>query len=57
MYQEQLWGHPPVLAFLAVKRQTMNFFTKLKKKSKGKKAKAAKKKLMTTGEIFIAGGL
>ena len=35
----------------------MNFFTKLKKKSKGKKAKAAKKKLVTAGEFFIAGGL
>ena len=35
----------------------MNFYTKLKKKSKGKKAKAFKKKLVTAGELFIAGGL
>ena len=40
-----------------MKRQTMNFFTKLKNKKKGKKTKAAKKKLMTAGELFIAGGL
>ena len=42
---------------MAVKIQNMNFFTKLKKKSKGKKAKAVKKKLVTTSELFIAGGL
>ena len=42
---------------MAVKIQNMNFFTKLKKKSKGKKAKAVKKKLVTAGELFIAGGL
>ena len=30
----------------------MNFFTKLKNKKKGKKTKAAKKKLMTAGELF-----
>ena len=35
----------------------MNFYTKLKKKSKGKKAKTFKKKLVTAGELFIAGGL
>ena len=35
----------------------MNFFTKLKNKKKGKKTKAAKKKLMTAGELFITGGL
>ena len=35
----------------------MNFYTKLKKKSKGKKAKAFKKNLVTAGELFIAGGL
>ena len=38
----------------------MNFYTKLRKKSKekkGNKAKAIKKKLMTAGELFIAGGL
>ena len=42
---------------MAVKIQNMNFFTKLKKKSKGKKAKAVKKKLVTASELFIAGGL
>ena len=36
---------------------TMNFFTKLKKKSKGKKVKKVKDKLVTAGEFFIAGGL
>ena len=35
----------------------MNFYTKLKKKSKGKKAKTFKKKLVTASELFIAGGL
>merc|ERR1712082_286069 len=35
----------------------MNFFTKLKKKSKSKKAKKVKDKLVTAGELFIAGGL
>ena len=38
----------------------MNFYTKLRKKSKekkGSKAKTIKKKLMTAGELFIAGGL
>ena len=35
----------------------MNFYTKLKKKSKSKKAKTFKKKLVTTGELFVAGGL
>ena len=36
---------------------TMNFLTKLKKKSKGKKVKKVKDKLVTAGEFFIAGGL
>ena len=49
--------HPPVSTFLPVKRETMNFFTKMKNKKKGRKTKAAKKKLMTAGELFIAGGL
>ena len=40
-----------------VKRSSMNFITKLKKKAKGKKAKTVKKKLVTAGELFIAGGL
>ena len=43
--------------FLAVKIPTMNFYTKLKKKSKSKKAKTLKKKLVTAGELFVAGGL
>ena len=42
---------------MAVKIPIMNFYTKLKKKSKGKKAKTFKKKLVTTGELFIAGSL
>ena len=39
------------------KRSRMNFITKLKKKAKGKKAKTVKKKLVTAGEMFIAGSL
>ena len=35
----------------------MNFIKKLKKKAKGKKAKTVKKKLVTAGELFIAGSL
>merc|ERR1712082_491462 len=35
----------------------MNFFTKLKKKSKSKKAKKVKDKLVTAGELFIASWL
>ena len=35
----------------------MNFLTKLKKKSKSKKAKTVKKKLVTAGELFVTGGL
>ena len=50
-------AHTPVSNILAVKISSMNFFTKLKKKSKGKKAKTVKKKLVTAGELFIAGGL
>ena len=42
---------------MAVKILNMKFYTKLKKKSKGKKAKTFKKKLVTAGELFIAGGL
>ena len=34
----------------------MNFF-KMRKKKKGKKTKAVKKKIITAGELFIAGGL
>ena len=34
----------------------MNFFKRGKKK-KGKKTKAVKKKIVTAGELFIAGGL
>ena len=35
----------------------MNYFTKLKKKAKGKKAETLKKKIVTAGELFIAGAL
>ena len=35
----------------------MNVVTKMRKKMKGKKAKALKKKIITAGEIFIAGAL
>ena len=49
--------HSPVFVFLAVKIPNMNFYTKLRKKSKGKKAKTFKKKLVTAGELFIASGL
>ena len=35
----------------------MNFITKLRKKAKRKKVKQVKKKLVTAGELFIAGGL
>ena len=54
-HQEHI--HTPVSDVLAVKISSMNFFTKLKKKSKGKKAKTVKKKLVTMSELFIAGGL
>ena len=39
-----------------VKRSSMNFITKLKKKAKGKKAKTVKKKLVTAGGLLTAGG-
>ena len=42
---------------MAVKIPIMNFYTKLKKKSKSKKAKTLKKKLVTVGELFVTGGL
>ena len=45
------------LRVLCYKLPTMNFITKLKKKSKSKKAKTIKKKLVTASEIFLAGGL
>ena len=35
----------------------MNLYTKMKKKMKGKKTAALKKKIVTAGEIFIAGAL
>ena len=35
----------------------MNLYIKMKKKMKGKKTKALKKKIITVGEIFIAGAL
>ena len=35
----------------------MNIVTKMRKKMKGKKTKALKKKIVTVGEIFIAGAL
>ena len=35
----------------------MNFLNGLKKRKKGKKTKAVKKKIITAGELFIAGGL
>ena len=35
----------------------MNLYTKMKKKMKGKKTKALKKKIITAGEIFVAGAL
>ena len=35
----------------------MNYFKKMKKKVKGKKAEALKKKIVTAGELFIAGAL
>ena len=35
----------------------MNYFTKFKKKAKGKKAETLKKKIVTTGELFLAGAL
>ena len=35
----------------------MNYFKKLKKKAKGKKAETLKKKIVTAGELFIAGAL
>ena len=35
----------------------MNYFTKLKKKAKGKKAETLKKKIVTAGKLFIAGAL
>ena len=35
----------------------MNYFKKLKKKVKGKKAETLQKKNVTTGELFIAGAL
>ena len=45
------------LRVLGCKSPTMNFITKLKKKSKSKKAKTVKKKLVTAGELFVTGGL
>ena len=45
------------LRVLCYKLPTMYFITKLKKKSKSKKAKTIKKKLVTASEIFLAGGL
>ena len=42
---------------MAVKILRMNFYKNMKKKSKSKKAKNFKKKLVTTGELFVAGGL
>ena len=45
---------------MALKIPSMNFYTKLRKKSKekkGNKAKMIKKKLMTAGKLFIASGL
>ena len=40
-----------------VKNSKMNYFKKMKKKTKGKKAEALKKKIVTAGELFIAGAL
>ena len=48
---------PTSLRVLCYKLPTMNFITKLTKKSKSKKAKTIKKKLVTAGEIFLASGL
>ena len=48
--------HPPVTTLLPTESETMNFF-KMRKKKKGKKTKAVKKKIVTAGELFIAGGL
>ena len=45
------------LRVLGCQLPTMNFFTKLKKKSKGKKVKKVKDKLVTASKFFIAGGL
>ena len=35
----------------------MNYFKKMKKKAKGKKAETLRKKIMTAGELFIARAL
>ena len=35
----------------------MNYFKKMKKKVKGKKAETLKKKIVTAGELFIVGAL
>ena len=35
----------------------MNYFKKMKKKAKGKKAETLRKKIVTAGELFIAGAL
>ena len=35
----------------------MNYFTKLKKKAKGKKAETLKKKIVTAGMLFLTGAL
>ena len=35
----------------------MNYFKKMKKKVKGKKAETLEKKIVTAGELFIAGAL
>ena len=45
------------LTYWITKRPKMNFIMKLRKKAKGKKAKTVKKKIVTAGELFIAGVL
>ena len=49
--------HTPVSDILDCENSKMNYFKKMKKKVKGKKAETLRKKIVTAGELFIAGAL